>query len=102
VWEAVRDVGAVHTRLAPGFVVDTRLEADTRVVTFANGLVARELIVDIDDDARRLVFGGRPCRKPDTMPGMDSVQPFLGWLRAHLFAVVFVASLRPRLARSGL
>jgi membrane protein DedA with SNARE-associated domain len=24
---------------------------------------------------------------------MDSVQPFLGWLREHLFAVVFVASL---------
>jgi len=62
VWEAVRDVGAVHTRLAPGFVVDTRLEADARVVTFANGLVARELIVDIDDGARRLVWavvGGR-------------------------------------------
>jgi hypothetical protein len=56
VWEAVRDVGAVHTRLAPGFVVDTRLEAGARVVTFANGLVARELIVDIDDDARRLVW----------------------------------------------
>ena len=62
VWEAIRDVGAVHTRLAPGFVVDTRLEADARVVTFANGLVARELIVDIDDGARRLVWavvGGR-------------------------------------------
>jgi len=55
-------VGAVHTRLAPGFVVDTRLEADARVVPFANGLVVRELIVDIDDGARRLVWavvGGR-------------------------------------------
>lgn len=64
VWEAIRDVGAVHTRLAPGFVVDTRLEEGARVVTFANGLVARELIVDIDDDARRLVWavvGGRLC-----------------------------------------
>jgi hypothetical protein len=33
------------------------------VVTFANGLVARELIVDIDDEARRLVWAvveGRP------------------------------------------
>src|SRR5262252_2379842 len=63
VWDAIRDVGAVHTRLAPGFVVDTRLEEGARVVTFANGLVARELIVDIDDDARRLVWavvGGRP------------------------------------------
>jgi hypothetical protein len=63
VWEAIRDVGAVHTRLAPGFVVDTRLEEGARVVTFGNGLVARELIVDVDDDARRLVWavvGGRP------------------------------------------
>ena len=56
VWDAVRDVGAVHERLAPGFVVDTRLEAGARVVTFANGLVARELIVDVDDEARRLAW----------------------------------------------
>jgi carbon monoxide dehydrogenase subunit G len=56
VWDAVRDVGAVHKRLAPGFVVDTRLEGDARVVTFGNGLVARELIVDVDDEARRLVW----------------------------------------------
>ena len=62
VWAAVRDVGAIHLRLARGFVVDTRLEEDARIVTFANGLVARELIVDIDDKARRLVWaavGGR-------------------------------------------
>ena len=56
IWDAVRDVGAVHERLAPGFVVDTRLEAGARVVTFANGLVARELIVDVDDEARRLAW----------------------------------------------
>ena len=62
IWAAIRDVGAVHTRLAPGFVVDTRLEDGARIVTFSNGLVARELIVDIDDEARRLVWsvvGGR-------------------------------------------
>jgi hypothetical protein len=56
VWAAIRDVGAVHTRLAPGFVVDTRLEEGARVVTFASGVVARELIVDIGDEARRLVW----------------------------------------------
>ena len=63
VWAAIRDVGAVHTRLAPGFVVDCRLDGDARIVTFANGLVARELIVDIDDATRRLVWSvvqGRP------------------------------------------
>jgi carbon monoxide dehydrogenase subunit G len=56
VWDALRDVGAIHTRLAPGFVTDVRLEEGARVVTFANGMVARELIVDVDEQARRLVW----------------------------------------------
>jgi carbon monoxide dehydrogenase subunit G len=56
VWDALRDVGALHQRLAPGFVIDVRLEEGARVVTFGNGLVARELIVDLDDSARRLVW----------------------------------------------
>jgi len=56
VWDAVRDVGAVHTRMAPGFLVDTKMDGDARIVTFANGLVLRELIVDIDDTARRFVW----------------------------------------------
>ena len=55
-WDAIRDVGALHERLVPGFVVDTRLEEGARVVTFGNGVVARELIVDLDDTARRLVW----------------------------------------------
>ena len=56
VWDAVRDVGAAHERLARGFVVATRVEDGARVVTFANGAVARELIVDVDDDRRRLAY----------------------------------------------
>jgi len=63
VWDAVRDVGAIHTRLAPDFVTDTKLEGDARIVTFANGMTAKELIVDVDDSARRLVWSvveGRP------------------------------------------
>jgi carbon monoxide dehydrogenase subunit G len=56
VWSAVRDVGALHTRLVPGFVIDTKLEDGARMVTFGNGSVARELIVDVDDDARRIAW----------------------------------------------
>jgi uncharacterized protein YndB with AHSA1/START domain len=56
IWDAIRDVGAIHTRLARQFVVDTKLENDSRLVTFANGAVVRERIVDIDDDARRLAY----------------------------------------------
>jgi carbon monoxide dehydrogenase subunit G len=55
-WSALRDVGALHTRLVPGFVVDTRLEERARVVTFGNGMVVRELIVDVDDVARRVAW----------------------------------------------
>jgi len=53
---AVRDFGAVHQRLAPGFVLDARLDGEARIVTFANGTVARELLVDCDDARRRLVY----------------------------------------------
>jgi len=62
VWDALRDVGALHTRLVSGFVTDCRMDGDARVVTFANGMVARELIVDVDDNERRVVWasvGGR-------------------------------------------
>jgi hypothetical protein len=56
VWDALRDFGALHTRLAPGFVTDTKLDGDARIVTFANGTVARETLVDCDDARRRLVY----------------------------------------------
>lgn len=56
VWDALRDVGAIHRRLAPGFVTDVQLEPGARIVTFGNGMVARELIVDVDDDARRVAW----------------------------------------------
>ena len=62
IWDAARDVGALHTRLVPGFVVDTRLENDGRMVTFGNGMVVRELLISVDDQRRRLAWtavGGR-------------------------------------------
>lgn len=62
VWDAIRDVGALHTRLVPGFVVDTRLEPGARVVTFANGMVIKEPIVTVDDEERRLVWGAEGDR----------------------------------------
>jgi carbon monoxide dehydrogenase subunit G len=57
VWDVIQDIGAVHTRLAPGFVVDTKFEdGPARIVTFANGVVARELIVGVEQEARRLAY----------------------------------------------
>jgi hypothetical protein len=59
VWSAVRDFGALHTRLVPGFVTYTRLDGDTRIVTFGNGNVLREQLVDCDEARRRLVYAIR-------------------------------------------
>src|SRR3954469_18837631 len=56
VWDAIRDIGAIHTRLAPDFVTDVKLEEGARIVTFASGNVAKELIVTVDDAACRLVW----------------------------------------------
>lgn len=61
-WDAIRDVGALHTRLVPGFVTDTKLEPGARIVTFGNGMVVRELIVDLDEAAHRLVWSARSDR----------------------------------------
>jgi hypothetical protein len=56
VWSALRDVGALHDRLVPGFVVDTVLDGDVRTVTFADDLVVRERIVAVDESARRVAY----------------------------------------------
>jgi hypothetical protein len=56
VWDALRDVGALHTRLVPGFVTDTRLEEGSRLVTFFNGRTVREWIVDVDEAERRVAW----------------------------------------------
>lgn len=67
VWDAVRDFGNVHKRLAPGFVIECEAEQDgeggiVRQVTFFNGLQAREYLVTCDDAARRLAYGARGGR----------------------------------------
>ena len=56
VWDAVRDFGALHRRLVPGFVTACQLDGDARLVTFANGSVAREVLIDSDDARQRLVY----------------------------------------------
>ena len=56
VWDAIEDIGALHTRLVVGFVTDTRLEPGARIVTFHNGMVVKEPIVAVDAHARRLVW----------------------------------------------
>jgi hypothetical protein len=56
VWDAIRDFQAVHTRVAPGFLVGNKPEDGARVLTFADGAVFRELLVSCDEQRRRLVY----------------------------------------------
>jgi hypothetical protein len=59
VWDAIRDVGSIHRRLVAGFVLDCKLEGDSRLLTFANGMVVRELLVSVDDQTRRHAWSAR-------------------------------------------
>jgi hypothetical protein len=55
-WDAVRDAGAVHRRLAPALFSDVTVDGDVRVCTLTDGGVLRELIVDVDDTVRRIAY----------------------------------------------
>ena len=89
-WDALRDVGAIHTRLAPDFVTDVKLEGDARIVTFANGMVAKELIVDRDDAARRLVWSVVEGRDDATTTARSRCSP-----KASGCRLVWIADLLP-------
>ena len=57
VWDALADFQHVHTRLAPGFVVDSKPDGDTaRVITFSNGSVVKETLVTCDEEHHRLAY----------------------------------------------
>jgi carbon monoxide dehydrogenase subunit G len=56
VWSALRDFGAVHTKVAPGFLTALEMNKGDRLVTFFNGMVARERLVALDEESRRLVY----------------------------------------------
>lgn len=71
VWDVIRDIGAVHTRLAPGVVTDTKLEPGARIVTFANGLVVREPIVTLDEVGKRLVWTAEGARTTHFYASME-------------------------------
>ena len=61
VWDAVSDAGQLHTRVAPSVVANCtwEKEGEVRIVTFANGLVLRELMISNDHAARRLAWSAQ-------------------------------------------
>jgi hypothetical protein len=96
-WAAVRDVGRAHVLLFPGILTDVRLEGDARVVTFANGMVVRELIVDLDDAERRFVYasvGGRTTHHNSSI----QVVPHERGSRLFWITVLLPHELRPAIA----
>jgi hypothetical protein len=108
VWNAVRDVGAVHRRLTPGLVLNAQLEGDTRILSFPDGGMARELIVAVDDDARRLAYAVVEGRMPlihhhatfQVLPEGES-QTRLVWTTDFL-PHTFAAEIRARVERGAM
>ena len=97
VWAVVRDVGAAHKRLFPGILTDCHMDGDARVVTFANGMVVRELIVDIDDNQRRFVYasvGGRTTHHNASLQVFDEGQ--------NQSRVVWITDLLPNEIKSSI
>ena len=95
-WDAIRDIGALHTRLVPGFVIDTKLEPGARIVTFANGVVAREPIVSLDDECKRLVWTAEGDR---TTHYNGAVQVFADGAGAR---IVWIADFLPDTAKEAI
>jgi hypothetical protein len=54
-WAVLREVGQAHRLFAP-VLVGGQLDGDLRTVTFANGMVARERILDVDDERKRVGY----------------------------------------------
>jgi hypothetical protein len=91
----------------PGYVIDTRLDGDTRILTFPSGGVVRELIVAIDDDVRRLAYAVIEGRMP-LVHHHASFQVFAeGASRSQLIWITDVlphalaAEIRPRVERGA-
>lgn len=56
VWQKLRDFSQVHAKVAPGFLTDLGMDNGDRIVTFFNGMVARERLITLDDENCRLVY----------------------------------------------
>jgi hypothetical protein len=56
IWQVIGDWADGPVRMAPGFVASSEAQGDIRVVTFADGFVARERLVSRDESARRIVY----------------------------------------------
>lgn len=56
VWKVIGVFETGPSRMAPGFVVDTKAEGELRVVTFADGTVVTERRISVDDDERRIAY----------------------------------------------
>jgi hypothetical protein len=56
VWKTIGDWENGPADMAPGHVASSRADGSVRVVTFADGRIARERLVTRDDETRRIVY----------------------------------------------
>ena len=94
VWDAIRNAGSIHKCLVPGFVVDCKLEGDSRIVTFTNGMVVRELIVGRARDAIKSNLAGPTAKDMPYTPYTDSTLHRLAALKSSTLTVMHGSSFR--------
>lgn len=98
VWDAIRDFGSIHIRVVPGFVTDTKMDGDARIVTFGNGTTAKELLVDCDDAKRRLVYAAVSERIVHHNASVQVIERGNGLCRLIWYADVLPNQIAPYIA----
>jgi uncharacterized protein YndB with AHSA1/START domain len=95
VWDALSDVGAIHRRLCPGFLTNVEMEPDgaARLVTFGNGMQAREVMIDVDAERRRVAWTAQSPRLEHHNGSMQLFEADGGATRA-----VWIADVLPHAA----
>ncbi len=78
VWAAVRAVGAMRQRLAPGFVVDTCVEGNAGILTYASRGRSVSLLVTVDDEVRWLAYAHATTPRSRLLPRVRRSQ--LVWI----------------------
>src|SRR4051812_26800137 len=98
VWDAVADFGAVHTRFAPGFVTNVELVEGARMVTFGDGMVAKELFLGVDHEKRRLAYSVQSERLAHHSASFQVVDEGAGKCRLIWIADVLPDAMGPYLS----
>ena len=94
VWDAVGDVGQLHSRVAPGMVTDTKLEEDgeVRIVTFANAKFSACITMRLDMNVRAERTTFRVAPRQNGLQSQNNLLNIRGFIDQNCFNVIGVGN----------